>query len=164
MKRRIGFKDHTYIFKALFRACIKILFLLCIFVHPYGIKTVHAGGGAGGQKMAKFYPRSCWLPPNARSWSCLLLLLTPCWSVFFEKSSSTNWIFSLFGTWFLLPVYPTKINFKTDFCSLKIQFVELDFYNLIFQKSNTDLQFFFHETSPSNEETLWTIVISPLAS
>ena len=95
MKRRIGFKDHTYIFKALFRACIKILFLLCIFVHPYGIKTVHAGGGAGGQKMAKFYPRSCWLPPNARSWSCLLLLLTPCWSVFFEKSSSTNWIFSL---------------------------------------------------------------------
>ena len=27
-----------------------------------------------------------------------------------------------------------------DFCSLKIQFVELDFYNLIFQKSSIDQQ------------------------
>ena len=29
-------------------------------------------------------------------------------------------------------VQPTKINFKIDFCRLKIQFVELDFSNLIF--------------------------------
>jgi hypothetical protein len=28
--------------------------------------------------------------------------------------------------------------FKIDFCRLKIQFVELDFYNLNFQKSSTD--------------------------
>jgi hypothetical protein len=33
-----------------------------------------------------------------------------------------------------------KINFKIDLCSLKIQFVELDFSNLIFQKSSTDQQ------------------------
>ena len=30
----------------------------------------------------------------------------------FEKSSSTNWIFSLFLTEFLLPVLPAKINLK----------------------------------------------------
>jgi hypothetical protein len=37
-------------------------------------------------------------------------------------------------------VYPAKINFEIDFCMLKIQFVELDFSNLIFQKSSTDQQ------------------------
>jgi hypothetical protein len=31
-------------------------------------------------------------------------------------------------------------NLKIDFCKLKIQFIELDFYNLIFQKSSTDQQ------------------------
>ena len=30
------------------------------------------------------------------------------------------------------------MNFEIDFCRLKIQFVELDSYNLIFQKSSTD--------------------------
>ena len=40
-----------------------------------------------------------------------------------------NWIFRLFQTGFLLPVWPAKI-----------QFVELDFYNMIFQKSSTDQQ------------------------
>jgi hypothetical protein len=57
-----------------------------------------------------------------------------------EKSSLANWIFSLFQTGFLLPVYPAKINIEIDFWRLKIQFVELDFYNLIFQKSSTDQQ------------------------
>ena len=33
-----------------------------------------------------------------------------------------------------------KINFEIDFCRLKIQFVELDLYNWIFQKSSTDQQ------------------------
>ena len=49
------------------------------------------------------------------------------------KSSSTNWIFSLFQTGFLL-------LFEIDFCRLKIQFVELDFSKSIFQKSSTDQQ------------------------
>ena len=35
-------------------------------------------------------------------------------------------------------MYPGKTNFEIDFRRLKIQFVELDFYNLIFQKSSTD--------------------------
>ena len=68
---------------------------------------------------------------------------TPCWSVLdfwkfkLKKSSSTNWIFSLFRTGFLLS---TKTNLEIDFCRLKMQFVELDFSNLIFQKSSTDQQ------------------------
>ena len=41
---------------------------------------------------------------------------------------------------FLLPMQPTKINFKIDFCRIKIQSVELEFSNLIFQKSCTDDQ------------------------
>jgi hypothetical protein len=56
-----------------------------------------------------------------------------------EKSSSTNRIFSLFQTGFLL-LWPAEINFKIDFCRLKIQFVELDFSNLIFQKSSANGQ------------------------
>ena len=51
-----------------------------------------------------------------------------------------NWIFSLFRTGFLLPVQPAKINLEIDFCRLKIQFVQLDFFNLIFQNSSTDQQ------------------------
>ena len=58
----------------------------------------------------------------------------------FEKSSSTNWIFSLFQTGVLLPVQPAKINFEIDFSRLKLQFVELEFSNLIFQNSSTDQQ------------------------
>ena len=34
---------------------------MSVFVHAQGIKTVHAGGG--GQKKAKFCPRSCWMTP-----------------------------------------------------------------------------------------------------
>ena len=45
------------------------------------------------------------------------------------KSSSTNWIFSLFRTGFLL-------LFEIDFCRLKIRFVELEFSNLIFRNSS----------------------------
>ena len=62
------------------------------------------------------------------------------WKINLEKSSSTNWIFSLFRTEFLLPAQPSKINFEIDFCRLKIQFVELDFSNSIFQNSSTDQQ------------------------
>ena len=36
---------------------------MSVFVHAQGIKTVHARGG--GQKMAKFCPRSCCMPHNA---------------------------------------------------------------------------------------------------
>ena len=35
---------------------------MSVFVHAQGIKTVNAGAG-GGQKMAKFCPRSCGMPP-----------------------------------------------------------------------------------------------------
>ena len=35
---------------------------MSVFVNAQGIKTVHAGGG--GQKMAKFCPRSCRMTPN----------------------------------------------------------------------------------------------------
>ena len=34
---------------------------MSVFVHPQGIKTV---GGGGGQKMAKFPPRSCLMHPR----------------------------------------------------------------------------------------------------
>jgi hypothetical protein len=70
-----------------------------------------------------------------------ILTLTPCWSVLdiwkinLEKLSSMNWIFSLFQTWFLLPVYPAKINFEIDFCRLKIQFVELDFSKIKYRST-----------------------------
>ena len=57
-----------------------------------------------------------------------------------EKSNLTNWIFSLFRTGLLPPAQPGKINFEIDFCRSKIQFLELDFSNLIFQKSSTDGQ------------------------
>ena len=33
-----------------------------------------------------------------------------------------------------------KINFEIDICRLKLQFVELDFSNLIFQNLSTDQQ------------------------
>ena len=71
-----------------------------------------------------------------QSYADHLIMLTYLYLIF-EKSGSMNWIFSLFLTGFLLPV-PAKINFKIDFCRLKIQFVELEFSNLIFQKSSTN--------------------------
>ena len=54
---------------------------LSVFVHAQGIKTVHAGGGGGGQKMAKFCPSSCWMTPKKSvcEWnplSCVLNLDT----------------------------------------------------------------------------------------
>ena len=64
-----------------------------------------------------------------------LVLVLDLWKINFEKSNSTNWIFSLFQTWFLVPA---KFNFDSG--RLKIQFVKLDFYNLIFKKSSTDQQ------------------------
>ena len=36
-----------------------------------------------------------------------------------KKSSWTNWIFSLFWTWFLLTVYPAKIQFQNWFLQAK---------------------------------------------
>ena len=37
---------------------------MSVFVHAQGIKSVHAEGGGGGQKMAKFPPRSCLMHPR----------------------------------------------------------------------------------------------------
>ena len=39
---------------------------MSVFVHAQGIKIVHAGGG--GQIMAKFCPRSCWLLNGRLTW------------------------------------------------------------------------------------------------
>ena len=49
---------------------------MSVFVHSQGIKTVQTG--SVGQKMAKFSPRSCWMPQNTCLkwlWSCTKLLL-----------------------------------------------------------------------------------------
>ena len=40
---------------------------MSVFVHAQVIKTVHAGEG-GGQKMAKFCPRSCRMIPMQEAW------------------------------------------------------------------------------------------------
>ena len=45
-----------------------------------------------------------------------------------------------FLVYFELDFYCLCINFEIDFCRLKIQFVELKFFNLIFQNSSTDQQ------------------------
>ena len=52
-------------------------------------------------------------------------------------SEKSIWKNQVRRTWFLLLVQPAKINFEIVFCRLKIQCVEIDFYNLIFQKSST---------------------------
>ena len=76
----------------------------------------------------------------------LSILLTPCWSVLefwkikLEKSSSTNWIFSLQKSISKL-IFAGYTGSKNPVRNrLKIQFVELDFSKLIFQKSSTDQQ------------------------
>jgi hypothetical protein len=53
----------------------------------------------------------------------------------FEKSCLKN---QVRRTRLLLPVLHAKIDFEIDFCRLKIQFVKLEFSNLIVQKSSTD--------------------------
>ena len=72
------------------------------------------------------------------------LWLSPCWSVLdfwkikLEKSSSTNWIFSLQKSISKL-IFAGYIGSKNPVRNrLKIQLAELDFSNLIFQKSSTD--------------------------
>ena len=90
-------------------------------------------------------------------WSCIAIILTfcwlnlfidlcidtkniksesPCWAVLdfwkinLEKSSLTNWIFSLFQTGFLLPVWPTKIKLelKWNFHILKLKILKWKIY------------------------------------
>ena len=53
------------------------------------------------------------------------------WKIKFEKSCFTNWIFNLQKSIF-------KLIFLGYTDAVKIQFVELDFSNLIFQKPSTD--------------------------
>ena len=60
------------------------------------------------------------------------------WKIKFEKSSLTNWIFNLQKLISKL-IFAGYTGSKTPVRNrLKIQFVELDFSNLIFQKSSTD--------------------------
>ena len=70
--------------------------------------------------------------------------LTPCWSVLefwkikLEKSSSTNWIFNLQKSISKL-IFAGYTGSKNPVQNrLKIQFVDLDFSKLIFQKSSRD--------------------------
>ena len=74
------------------------------------------------------------------------ILLNPCWSVLefwkikLEKSSSTNWIFSLQKSISKL-IFAGYTGSKNQVRNrLKIKFVKLDFSKLIFQKSSTDQQ------------------------
>ena len=60
------------------------------------------------------------------------------WKIKFEKSSSTNWIFNLQKSISKL-IFAGYTGSKNPVRNrLKIQFVELDFSKLIFQKSSTD--------------------------
>ena len=70
-------------------------------------------------------------------------ILSPCWSVLdfwkinLKKSSSTNWIFSLFQTWFLLPVYSCvacKNQFRKWFLLAKNPVCPTWFFHLDFSK------------------------------
>ena len=72
--------------------------------------------------------------------------VAPCWSVpeFWkikvENSSSTNWIFSLQKS-ISNVIFAGYTGSKNPVLKrLKIQFIELDFSKLIFQKSSTDQQ------------------------
>ena len=67
------------------------------------------------------------------------LLLICTWFLTFYSLKFQGW-WTEFFSMFLLPVWPAKINFEIDFWRLKIEFAELDTYNLIFQKSSTDQQ------------------------
>ena len=58
-----------------------------------------------------------------------------------KYSSSTNWIFSLQKSTLKLIFAGSKNPVRNK---LKIQFIELDFSKLIFQKSNTDQQGVIH--------------------
>ena len=60
------------------------------------------------------------------------------WKIKFEKSSSRNWIFDLQKSISKL-IFPGYAGGKSPVQNrLKIQFVKLDFSNLIFKKSSTD--------------------------
>ena len=60
------------------------------------------------------------------------------WKIKSEKSSSTDWIFNLQESISKL-IFASYTGSKNPVGNrLKIQFVELDFSNMIFQKSSTD--------------------------
>ena len=78
------------------------------------------------------------------SYSCSGTFCTPCWYVLdfwkikLEKSSSLNWSFSLQKSISRL-IFAGYTGSKNQVRNrLQIQFVELDFSKLIFQKSSTD--------------------------
>ena len=72
-------------------------------------------------------------------WEFNLLILTPYPSLLDGKINFEVMYF-YFLVYFDVDFYciACKINFEIDFCRLKIQFLELDFSNLIFQTSSTD--------------------------
>ena len=95
-------------------------------------------------------------------WQRPVLILTPCWSVLelwqikLENSSSTNWIFSLQKSISKL-IFAGYTGSKNSVWNRpKIQFVELDFSKLIFQKSSTDQQgVWFHCWKKVPNQTIW---------
>ena len=56
-----------------------------------------------------------------------------------EKSIWKNQ-FQQIGLNLIFTACVAKMNFEIDFCRLKIQFIDIDFYNFIFQKSSADQQ------------------------
>ena len=67
---------------------------------------------------------------------CTWFLKNQVWKIKFEKSSSTNWILHLQKS-ILKLIFADYTGSKNPVRNrLKIQFVELDFSNLIFQKSS----------------------------
>ena len=90
------------------------------------------------------------------SWSVLEF-----WKIKLEKSSSTNWIFSLQKSISKL-IFAGYTGSKNPVRNrLKIQFVELDFSKLIFQKSSTDQQGVRGMSRPDNRGTMSRLFWSP---
>ena len=112
-----------------------IFFFLSFFfsTKSYNIKYINTEGNSFGIHNLCFGFFSSFL------WCAITL--SPCWSLLefwkikLEKSISMNWIFSL-QKWISKLIFAGyQIRNR-----LKIQFVELDFSKLIFQKSSTDQQ------------------------
>ena len=88
---------------------------MSVFVHAQGIKTVHAGGG---QKIAKFCPRSCWMPYySVKIWLGNCPLYPPTMSI----ESPGNLIIVILFTCcvnFIWTILSILIQVNPDFCRM----------------------------------------------
>ena len=75
---------------------------ICLFLFMLRVWKLSKQGGGGGQKMAKFCPRSSWMPPkieNLRSLSHLLCILSLTNWLCFEQILCFKWFNSFFSHW-----------------------------------------------------------------